>query len=454
MDGNCYWLIVAVVAGAFWLIVLRSWQHLRSVRTPAVAATRQRLLKPRTPDDCPACRRHNALPPSTPAPPPSPRPWPELKSRRGAPRRIPTDGFACPNHACPYYGITDPDVHALVGDGTHGLRERIQTFRCQACKATFSARRDTPLYRLKTPSTRVAEVLTALAEGLSVAAAVRVFGHSEGTITTWLTRAGEHSASLHDRWFRQLQLPHLQLDELRTRLRSRVQVLWLWLALDPQTKLIPVLRLGARTQHTAHAVVHELYQRLAPGCLPVCTSDGLNLYFYALTAHFGAWLSGVGSRANSWQVAAGLIYGQVKKTYRRRKVIRVTQVVRCGTAEDLQGVLTKLGLSGRLNTAFVERVNLTVRRGVAALARRTWATAQAAPSLLTHLEWWRAYYHMVRPHKALRVPLAQPIERGGRRGPRRYQQRTPAMAAGLTGRRWTARELLLLPLPPTSVDAV
>ena len=413
----------------------------------------QRLLKPRTPDDCLACRRQVALPPSAPAPPPSVRPWHEVRSRRGAPKRINTQGFACPTPACPYYRITDAQTHALVGDGTHGKHERIQTFRCQACGTTFTSRRETPLYRLKTASVRVAEVLSALAEGLSVAAAARVFRHSEGTITTWLIRAGEHSAPLHDRWFHRLHLPHLQLDELRTRLRSRAQVLWLWVAFDPLTKLIPAVHLGARTQTDAHTVVHELRQRLAPGCLPIFTSDGLNLYFYALTAHFGQWATGVGQRARQWQVAAELIYGQVKKTYRRRKVVRVTQVMRCGTLVDLRVALTALGLSGRLNTAFVERVNLTIRHGVAALARRTWATAQAAPSLLAHLEWWRGYYHFVRPHASLRVPLAQPVERGGRRPARRYRQRTPAMAAGLTRWRWTVRDLLLFPLPPGPVGA-
>ena len=127
--------------------------------------------------------------------------------------------------------------------------------------------------------------------------------------------------------------------------------------------------------------------------------------------------------------------------------------MRCGTFEDFRAALIKLGLSGRLNTAFVDRVNLTVRRGVAALARRTWATAQEAPSLLAQLEWWRGYYHFVRPHRSLRVPLAQPIERGGRRVPRRYRQRTPAMAAGLTSSRWTVRDLLLLPLPPVPARA-
>ena len=62
-----------------------------------------------------------------------------------------------------------------------------------------------------------------------------------------------------------------------------------------------------------------------------------------------------------WQVAAGLIYGQVKKSYRRRKLVQVTPVMRLGTEETLKAALQALGFSGRLNTAFIERVNLTVR---------------------------------------------------------------------------------------------
>lgn len=126
----------------------------------------QRLLKPRTPLDCPACRLSCTLSSDVePAPLPV-RPWREVKSRRGAPKRIDTQGFACPNRQCPYFGITDADIHALVGDGIHGRAEQIQTFRGPACHTTFSARRHTPLYRLKTPSQQIARVLTALAEGL------------------------------------------------------------------------------------------------------------------------------------------------------------------------------------------------------------------------------------------------------------------------------------------------
>jgi hypothetical protein len=176
------------------------------------------------------------------------------------------------------------------------------------------------------------------------------------------------------------------------------------------------------------------------------------LYFYALTAHFGQWLV-VGRRGRNvrrWQVAADLIYGQVKKSYRRRKLVRVTPVMRLGTYASLKATLQGLSLSGRLNTAFIERVNLTVRRGVAALARRTWATSQQAPQLLAHLEWWRAYYHFVRPHASLRIALMQPRERGGKLLAQRYRQRTPAMAAGRTNRRWTVPEVLSYPLPTVS----
>jgi hypothetical protein len=166
-----------------------------------------------------------------------------------------------------------------------------------------------------------------------------------------------------------------------------------------------------------------------------------------LPAHFGAWVKGKGRRAHHWQVASELIYGQVKKVSRRYRLVRVTRRMRCGTAEELRSALSQLGLSGRLNTAFIERVNLTLRQSVSALIRRSWSTAKLPPQLLLHLEWWRAYYHFVRPHEALRIARVSPLQRGEKRLPQRYRQRTPAMAAGLTSRRWSVQDLLMLPLP-------
>jgi hypothetical protein len=151
-----------------------------------------------------------------------------------------------------------------------------------------------------------------------------------------------------------------------------------------------------------------------------------------------------------WQGAADLISGQLNQCSRRRKLVRVTHVMRLGTKETLQVALKGLGFSGRLNTAYLERVNLTVRHGRAALARRTWATAHQSPYLLAHLQWWRASSPVVRPHAWLRVRLVQQRERGGNRLAQRDLQRTQALAAGRTPRRWTAREVLASPEPSVS----
>jgi IS1 family transposase len=205
-------------------------------------------------------------------------------------------------------------------------------------------------------------------------------------------------------------------------------VTWLWLALDPATKLIPALTLGARTQQTAHSLVHALRAALAPGCVPLVTTDGLRHYYYALTAHFGHWVD-TGRRCR-WQVDPRLGYGQVQKCYRQRRVVRVRRRVVCGRGGSVRAALRALGWSGLVQTAFVERLNLTARQSVAALTRRTWATAQTAAGLSAQLAWWRGYYHFVRPHLSLR---------------QQGQACTPAMAAGLTAHRWTTVEFLSAP---------
>jgi hypothetical protein len=179
-----------------------------------------RPLKPRTPNDCQHCRVSATIPDTQTTRPPI-RPWRELKNRHGAPKRIDTHGYACPNPDCLYFGITDLEIHALVGDGHHDVHAAIQDLRCQACSHKFSVRRHTALYHLKTADQRVGEVLSALAEGLSMGAAVRVFGHSEATIATWLSRSATHAEKLRTGFFCRLQSLHIQLDELRTTLRDQ-----------------------------------------------------------------------------------------------------------------------------------------------------------------------------------------------------------------------------------------
>jgi len=90
------------------------WLHLRPShsRGGAKRIRLPRLLRPRTPLDCPSCHLSCTPSPGVRSAPALVRPWREVKSRRGAPKRVNTEGFACPNQQCPYFGITDAHLHA------------------------------------------------------------------------------------------------------------------------------------------------------------------------------------------------------------------------------------------------------------------------------------------------------------------------------------------------------
>jgi IS1 family transposase len=436
-------LAFLLVLGSFLHSALLNFKSRRNPREPQ--AKTPRPLRPKSEDDCRLCKiekefHHHRLVLATP-----PAPWGEVRSRRGRKKTIHTQGYACNNPECIYYHIIDERIHALVGYGYHGKQERIQDLMCQACKKKFTVRRDTALYRLKTHTEKIGFALALLAEGVDVSALERVMGIGEGTLRTWLTRAGMHTARLHTRFFQELIFRHIQLDELWANVRQATQEVWLWVATEATTKIIPVMQLGPRSLDMAMAIVHSLCRSMQSDCSPVFTTDGLKLYFYALTAHFGGWTLPDGARKPVWKVATELLYAQVKKIHRRRKLVKVERRMLWGELATLKGRLQALGLSGNINTAFIERLNLTIRQGVSFLVRRTWGTAQFSPELALHLEWWRSYYHFSRYHESLRVQFSEPVQRKGKQLLRRYRSRTPAMAAGLAYRRWSVLEVLVTP---------
>jgi len=416
---------------------LKQWEVQGEAAQAQAAKGAKRQWHAQSPKDCPECRAAHGQ--CEPLPKRAVEAWRGRGGKRGRPKAIATEGHGCTNPACRYYLVTDSHVHALVGDGVHHGRDAIQYFKCQACGTKVSARYHTPMYDLKTPVQRVDEVTTALSKGVDVSAAQRIFKHDERTIQRWLERVGEHGQRAHHRFFHDLVCHHLQLDELVTKLRGAAEFVYVWVALDAHTKIIPVIHVGRRKREDAMRFVHEIWQRLSMAMLPVFTTDGLRLYFYALTAHFGQWVSQPAKRWPVWQVNPSLLYGQlhkVKSGYRLKHMY--TQAV-LGTREQLRQALDALHLSGRIMTAYVERVNLTLREHIAPLSRRTWSLARDEASLRAYLEWGRAYYHFCRPHHSLRVSTAVPG---------RYRARTPAMAAGLTHRRWRVSTFLLMPLLP------
>ena len=140
------------------------------------------------------------------------------------------------------------------------------------------------------------------------------------------------------------------------------------------------------------------------------------------------------------------LYAQVIKTVRRRRLVRVRHRVVFGTLEAVQHVLAACGW--QINTAFVERLNLSLRQHVAAIGRRVATLCKGEDGLRQQLGLYHVYYNFCLPHASLRHPLLQPEPTHGTGSAKRWQPRTPAMAAGLTDHIWTLREVLLFRVPP------
>ena len=112
---------------------------------------------------------------------------------------------------------------------------------------------------------------------------------------------------------------------------------WVWTAIDAQSKLLLAIAVGPRTQAMAQRFVHQVVQVLAPGCVPLFPTDGFKEYLIALLTHFGHWVQperrqtkGLAPKPR-WMPLPQLLYAQVIKTTRRRRLVRVRHRVVFGT---------------------------------------------------------------------------------------------------------------------------
>lgn len=410
---------------------IRWWKDLSRKRRAA------RQLKPRSPEACPACASGYHRLPRRPRR--DVAPWKDVKGTAGRKKRVDTTGYACMNRRCQYRWVTDPEVHALVSDGYHGIRKDILYLRCQACGKKQTSRLDTPMKDQKTPLEQVTMVLTAMAEGLSISSAARVFGHHPSTLSNWMARCGYHSARLHEQLlFQRLETGHVQLDELVTKVRNQAERVFVWTAVEAKSKLIIAISIGERTIANACLLIHQVSIALARGWLPVFASDGLNHYHYGITAHYGHYERPARARKFHWIPDERLQYVQLRKERRGRKVKFLYSIVRLGERAAIRARLIAQGLSGKVQTAFVERNNLTLRHLVAPLSRRTWSIAYDVHHLWLHTMWGMCYYNFCRENLALQVRV---------RGPSKRRHQTPAMVAGIAERPWSVSDFITLPLP-------
>jgi IS1 family transposase/transposase-like protein len=382
----------------------------------------------------------------------------------GRRRQVDTATHFCPNPDCPYRGWAGWGNIRANGHPNGG---RWRQLLCIVCHGYFLETLGTIFHGKRVAPELIVRVIACLAEGLGIRGTARVFEVDPNTVLQWLVEAADQLRAFSYSVLHDLQLRQVQLDELYAVLsalkegtvgeeeaieRLSCSPHWVWVAMEPESKLLLTLDVGERTLAMAQSVLHQVARLLAPDCVPLFLSDGYKEYLTAIVTHFGHWVQVLRRQATGpapkprWLPLPKLLYTQVVKTVRRRRLIRVRHRVVFGTLEAVQQVLATCGW--QINTAFVERLNLSLRQHVAAIGRRTTTLCKGEDGLRQQLSVYQAYYNFVLPHASLRQPVPQPEPTNGTGSAKQWRPYTPAMAARLTDRVWSLREVLMFRVPP------
>ena len=336
----------------------------------------------------------------------------------------------CHNPDCPARG--------KAGEGNvrvHSQKER--RYLCHSCGKTFTATKGTPFFRLHQAMEVVTIVITLLCHGCPIQAIVAAFGFDERTVARWFAAAGNHCQKVHAHLVEQraVDLKHVQADELWVKLVGRK--VWMAMALAVPTRLW----LGGATSPQRDLqlitnLVNKVRSCAKDLAILVCV-DGLSSYVSAFLKVFRNPVR-TGQRGRPRLVLEErFLLGQVVKSYVKRRVVGVTQRVVRGSLEAIEGVLKATGTGKGINTAYIERLNATFRGALAVLVRRGRAIAHKERVLTAGMYLVGCAYNFCWYHESLRLAAAN----------HKWQERTPAMAAGLTGHRWTMLELLSYQVP-------
>lgn len=340
----------------------------------------------------------------------------------------------CHNLDCPARG--------QLGQGNitiHSQKE--QRYRCKTCGKTFAATISTPFYRLKLAVDLITIVLILVTHGCPVQAIVAAFGVDERSVANWLRRAGQHAQHLHQHLVQQHQidLQHVQADELWVKLVGRK--VWQAMAMAVPARLwLGGVISAQRDRQLITALVTQVRASALTLALLVCV-DGLASYVTAFRKGFRhRILTGKPGRPRL-APEPGLLIGQVVKHYAKRCVTSVTRRVVQGSQAAITAILDATASGTDINTAYIERLNATFRSARACLVRRGRAIAHTEGLLTAGMWLVGVSYNFCWYHDSLR-------EQAPSGAPLKWDERTPAMAAGLTDHRWTMSELLTYQVPP------
>jgi IS1 family transposase len=257
-------------------------------------------------------------------------------------------------------------------------------------------------------------VIAALAEGSSIRSIERMTGIHRDTIMRLGVKVGQGCTVMMDAEMRDLPCTRLEMDEIwgfigkkdmhvRPGDDPQLGNVWTFCAIDADTKLVPVFKVGDRSQTTANAFVRDVASRMRNRVQ--ISTDGLRAYANAIEQTFGADVD----------------YAQIIKVYGTEE----TDQRRYSPPEVISSekkIITGNPNVDLISTSYIERLNATTRQHMRRLTRLTHAFSKKRENFEAAVGLHFAYYNFVRRHNTLRC--------------------TPAMAAGITPSFWSVGDLL------------
>jgi IS1 family transposase len=261
------------------------------------------------------------------------------------------------------------------------------------------------------------QVISALVEGVSINATVRMTGVSKNTVLKLLADIGNACAIYQDKVFRNLACKRIEADEIwsfcfakQKNVREEHQGefgygdVYTWVAIDAETKLVPSWYVGRRDGHCAYEFIKDLSERLAYRVQ--LTTDGHKAYLNAVEEVFGSEID----------------YAMLIKVYGgSQDEVRYSPAECLGTLKER---ITGNPERDLVSTSYVERQNLTMRMCMRRFTRLTNAHSKKIENHIHAIALHYMYYNFVRMHQSLRC--------------------SPAMAAGVSKKLWSIEDIVAL----------
>jgi IS1 family transposase len=267
-------------------------------------------------------------------------------------------------------------------------------------------------------NTRI-QVINCLIEGCSIRATVRMTGVAKKTVMRLLLEVGTVCAEYQDNVFRNLKCKRLQLDEMWSwiycKAKNRTEEIakknpaagdvWLWTAVDADTKLVPAWMLGNRDGRTARRFVADLASRLSHRVQ--ITTDSHRPYLQAVEDAFGGDVD----------------YAMLHKVYGfpMEHETRYSPATCIGCEQKR---ISGNPAMEHISTSFVERQNWTVRTNMRRYTRLSNGFSRKIENHAAAVALNYFSYNFIKIHRTLRV--------------------SPAMAAGVTDHLWEVKDLVAL----------